>query len=105
MSVVTLSQAKAHLEVIGDDQDDKIQGYIDAAERYAEQFMGRELGPWEEPDSSSSEPPVPADVVQAILLLVADFYEHREAAFVGTIYTRNPAAESLMHFHRKGLGV
>lgn len=108
MSWVTVEQAREHLEVIGTDQDAKIQRYIDAAEAYAAQYMGRDLQPWESPDSNSSssvaaEPP--EDVRVAILMLVADLFENRTVGITGTTYAKNPAAENLMHFHRKGLGV
>jgi hypothetical protein len=103
MSIVSIELARSHLEVIGTSQDAKIQQYLSAAEAYAEQYMNRPLQPWEI-TSQSSEVPVPPDVVQAILLILADFFENREAGG-SQPYNRNPAAEALMHFHRKGLGV
>lgn len=108
MSWVTLAQARAHLEVIGTDQDAKIQLFIDAAESYAQQYMGRDLRPWESPDSNSSssvasEPP--EDVRVAILMLVADYFENRTVGVTGTIFSENPAAAQMLHFHRRGLGV
>lgn len=55
----------------------------------------------------SSEPydPVPPSVVQAILLLVGDYYENRTAGIVGTIHADNPAVINLLNFHRIGLGI
>lgn len=112
MSIVTLARARAHVYATHHDDDALIQHYIDAAEDYAAKFMGRasleEL--LVEPDSSaeqSSEAPsrLPAPVEQAVLLLVGDYYALREAQVIGTILTKNPAAESLMHFYRTGLGV
>lgn len=112
MSVVTLEEAKEHLEVIDDDQDAKIQRYIDAAERFVEQYLDRSLVPWcddeeecSESSEASSESAVPADVRHAILLVVGDFLILREASLTGTIYAKNPAMEYLLHFHRKGLGI
>lgn len=108
MSWVTVAQAREHLEVIGTDQDAKIQRFIDAAEGYAQQYMGRPLQPWESPDSNSSSSVAvapPEDVRVAILMLVADYFENRTVGVTGTIYSENPAAEKMLHFHRKGLGV
>lgn len=55
----------------------------------------------------SSEPndPVPASVIQAIKLIVADYYENRTAGIVGTTYTQNPAAENLLWQQRIGMGI
>lgn len=130
MSYVTLEQAKAHLLVIHDSDDVLIQQNLDAAEDYAANYMNRPniadnpVNPWVRNQGSvadwlvpahcrplppvvSSElvDPVPKSVVQAILLLVGDYYENRTATIVGTIATPNPAAENLLWFHRVGLGI
>ncbi|MBB1060422.1 head-tail connector protein [Marilutibacter spongiae] len=118
MSYVTLAEAKKHLLVIHDDDDEIIQQYIDAAESYAAGYMNRasiadeQECPWLFADgcvssSSSSEPlgEVPAGVKQAVLLLVGEYYENRTQGVTGTIYSKMPAVESLLHQHRVGLGV
>jgi Phage QLRG family, putative DNA packaging. len=117
MSYVTLAEAKAHLLVIHNFDDTLIQQNIDAAEAYAANYMNRpaiEDNPhctWLRnqpvPAVTSSEPndPVPKSVVQAILLLTADYWENRTATIVGTIATPNPAAENLLWFHRIGMGI
>ncbi|MGQ4661341.1 head-tail connector protein [Lysobacter sp. F6437] len=120
MSLVTLAEAKKHLAVIHTSDDDLIQINIDAAESYAASYMGRrslegvQECPWIIADgcacesssesSSESEQPVPAAVKQAVLLLVGEYYENRQQGVTGTIYTKLPAVESLLHFHRVGLG-
>lgn len=48
--------------------------------------------------------PVPREVVQAILLYTADYYEHRTAGSNGNVF-KNPAAEALLHFYRLDIGV
>lgn len=108
MSVVTLSLAKQHIAVTHIADDVLIQQCIDAAEAYAARFMGYES--LDELAAVDSEQPsagavLPADVVRAVLLLAADYYNLREAQVLGTSITKNPAAENLLHFHRKGLGV
>ena len=132
MSYVTLAQAKAHLLVIHDSDDTLIQQNIDAAEAYAANYMNRpdiadnpvntwqrnqgSVCDWKQPappvpcvcseDVVSSEPadPVPKSVVQAILLLVGDYYENRTANVTGSL-TENPSANNLLEFHRIGLGI
>lgn len=119
MSYVSLEEAKRHLYVTHDQDDTLIQAYIDAAESYAASFMNRSSidGPQECPwhvgpgcddcssEPASSEPGVPAGVKQAVMLLIGDYYNLREAQITGTILTANPAADALLHFHRVGLGV
>ena len=121
MSYVTLEEAKKHLAVLHNADDDLIQINIDAAESYAASYMnrnsiqGEQVCPWRMPDgcacddssSSSSEPSadVPTAVKQAVLLLVGEYYENRTQGVTGTIYTKLPAVEALLHFHRVGLGV
>ena len=134
MSYVTLEQAKAHLLVIHDFDDQVIRDCIDAAESYAATYMNRPeiednpvnpwkrnrgtiaewarpintcAGVWREQPVVSSEPndPVPASVIQALKLIIADYYENRTAGIVGTIYTANPAAENLLNQQRIGWGV
>jgi len=107
MSIVTLERAKAHVYATHDADDELLQHYIDAAEDYAAQFMGRESldelleEVYSEPPS---EPVLPASVEQAVLLLVGDYYALREAQVTGTILVQNPAAEALLHFYRVGMG-
>lgn len=121
MSYVSLAEAKKHLEVFHNSDDALIQINIDAAESYAASFMNRRAitdeqeCPWlvadgcvcEVSSEPSSEPGsvVPAAVKQAILLLVGEYFENRTQGVTGTIYTKLPAAEALLHFHRVGLGV
>lgn len=132
MSYVTVEQAKMHLLVIHDADDELIQQNIDAAEMYAANYMNRPdiaddpVNPWRrnqgsladwlrpvndcrpyQPAAVSSEEPdpVPKSVVQAVLLLTSDFYENRTVGVVGTIFTDNPAAHNLLWPHRVGMGI
>ena len=100
MSVITLEEAKAHLRVLESEENDLIQKYIDAAEAHVSKYLERPLDPWNEEGD-----PTPDNVKQAILLAVGDFYENREARFIGTIQTNNPAFEALLHWDRAHLGL
>jgi hypothetical protein len=133
MSYLTLEQAKAHLLVIHDSDDVAIQEYLDAAESYAATYMNRPaiednpvnpwrtnsgtLAEWSAPlndcrryaqsEVVSSEPnnPVPASVVQAIKLILCDYYENRTAGIAGVSFTTNPAADNLLNQQRIGMGI
>lgn len=71
MTAVTLTSIKAHLRIVGTDDDELLGDYIEAAEEFTAQFVG--------PITSSS----PASIRQAVRLLVGNFYEHREDTLVG----------------------
>ena len=47
----------------------------------------------------------PASVQAAVLLIVGDLYENREAVVTGTIVARNPTVDRLLHMYSVGLGV
>lgn len=74
MSIVTLSLAKAHMNIDGTADDDLITLYIDAAEAFLSNYIGRALADID---------PVPGDLKLAVLKLVAFHYEQREAVGFG----------------------
>jgi len=74
MSIVTLALAKAHMNVDGTADDELITLYIDAAEAYLSNYIGKQL---------SDIDPLPADLKLAALKLVAFHYEQREAVGFG----------------------
>ncbi len=71
MSIVSLSLAKAHMNIDHDADDELISLYIDAAEAWLSNSVG--------PKTFASLNPLPADLKLAALKLVAFYYEHREA--------------------------
>ena len=74
MSIITVEDAKAHLNVTADTDDALIAAKIDAAEAW----VGRWLAT---PFADMAE--VPADLKEAVRLLVGHLYENREATVVG----------------------
>jgi uncharacterized phage protein (predicted DNA packaging) len=75
VTVLTVEDLKAHLNVVGDDDDTLIEGKIEAAEELVAAYIGQ--------DDLADMDPVPATVKEAVRLLVAHWYEQREAAVVG----------------------
>ena len=65
--MLTLYEAKAHLRIDHNDEDELLQAYMDAAEQSVADYLGIEL-----PSA------MPAPVRAAILLRVGDLYENRE---------------------------
>ncbi|NMY56771.1 head-tail connector protein [Pseudomonas sp. WS 5051] len=65
--MTTLDEAKLHLRVDHDAEDEYLRGLILAAETHVGMYLGDTL-----PD------PMPAPIKAAILLLVGDLYENRE---------------------------
>ena len=84
---VTLEEAKKHLRVEHDDEDDLIQGLITTAREYCEGFQNISLISGED----GGDPPlVSARVKLAMLLLLTHWYEHREAVNIGNITSEVP---------------
>lgn len=74
MSIVSLSLAKAHMNIVGNDDDELIGVYIGAAVAYLSNYIGRPLADLD---------PFPDDLKLAVLKLVAFHYEQREAVGFG----------------------
>lgn len=87
MALVTLTLAKRHLRVMHTDDDAEIEAYLAAAETIVTEYLDREVygsvddSPPGEPNSGDDGTAIevtPA-ITAAILLLLGDLYEHREA--------------------------
>lgn len=74
MSIVSLSLAKAHLNIDGNADDELITLYTGAAETWLGNYIGKAL---------SAIDPLPDDLKLAVLKLVAFYYEQREAVGFG----------------------
>lgn len=126
---VTLVEAKAHLRLDHDADDLLVQGLITAAREIVERQTGWALAAasyeWT-PEGARTEPlpigpgeitseegastilfttvpgPAPAALKAAMLLLVADLYENREASSDKPL-TGNPALQTLMFPYRRVL--
>jgi uncharacterized phage protein (predicted DNA packaging) len=75
MSTVTLSLAKAHLNLDGNGDDELLELYVDAAETWLGNYIGKPLADFD---------PVPGDLKLAVLKLASFYYEQREAVAFGT---------------------
>jgi len=74
MSVVALSLAKAYSNIVGNEDDELLQLFIDAAETWLGNYIGKPLAEFD---------PIPADLKRAVLMLVAFYFEQREAVAYG----------------------
>ncbi len=104
---ITLDQAKTHLRVYHNEDDEYITSLISAARVYAENFQNRNLVKKSEDDVEGEDYFTPSELeIQAMVLLVADFYLHRESTQIQTKYTTGElptAAKQLLWFNRKVL--
>ncbi|SDF69690.1 Phage gp6-like head-tail connector protein [Onishia taeanensis] len=105
--LIPLSTIKTHLRLDPDpdsELDPELERLLAVAIDHASQYLGRSI-PWDDPATSSSESILPASVEQALLILVAEYFENREQHVTGTIVQENPTVERLLHFYRIGLGI
>lgn len=84
--LLELAEAKAHLRVDSNDENDLIQLYTDAAVQACLTYCDLKLVP------QGAEPSFKA----AALLNLGDLYGSREAVVIGTISSMNPTAENLL---------
>jgi uncharacterized phage protein (predicted DNA packaging) len=85
--MVTLDEMKAHLRIVGNEEDELLTLYGHAAAEYVREYT---RSPWDYG--------VPFSVKAAVLLLVGDFYENREAQ--GPALHENKTVERLLWPHR-----
>lgn len=103
--ILSLAEIKDHLRLDGADDaqlDLQLERLELAAIDYASQYIGRSI-PWTCEDGKVQ--PVPESVKQALLLLISDFFEHRENTVVGASVNDTEYIDRLLHFYRVGLGV
>lgn len=93
MTLVTLLEAKNHLRVTDNQENDLINIYIAAAEDYIGKFLNDE----DYPNAFS--------IKAAALLIIGDLYQNREAQIVGTIVSDNPTVQRLLYPYRQGIGI
>lgn len=91
MSITSLEAVKVHLRVDHNDEDVLIQSYIDAAENHVNNWCNRN-------DPFSEFPPA---IHAAVLLIVGDLYENREAQSYGKELYPNRTVELLIQPYRK----
>ena len=97
--LISLEEIKQHLRIDNDDStelDAELTAFYAAAVEYAEDYTSTEIG---------SE--MRATMRQAILLMIGDFYENREAlgASRKEMHEHNTTVDRLLWFNRVSLGV
>jgi uncharacterized phage protein (predicted DNA packaging) len=94
VTAVSLDLAKAHMKVDGTAEDELITLYIDAAETWAANYIGKPLADFD---------PVPADIKHAVLKLVSYYYEVRSLATYGLSVDMAPqGVASILDSYREG---
>lgn len=78
MTIITLDDAKAHMNVTSNADDGLIADKIAAAEAWIGQYIGTPLADFD---------PAPEPLKEAARQLVAHLYENREATIVGVTMT------------------
>lgn len=78
MTILTVADAKAHLNLTTDTDDALIGDKIAAAEAWIAAYIGADLE-----DEEVFEDGLPEPLKEAIRQLVAHFFENREASLVG----------------------
>ncbi|MBS0237085.1 MAG: phage gp6-like head-tail connector protein [Proteobacteria bacterium] len=102
MSIISLADVKAHMNVTVDDDDALIQSKIAAAEEWVGNYTGKSLSSY-----ASATPPaeVPESLKEAVRQLVAWLYQNREASIatqnITVVLETSPGLFDLMRPHRE----
>lgn len=97
MSIISIEDAKAHMNVTADDDDTLIAAKIEAAEGWIAKFIGTALN-----DATSFPDGTPEPLKEAVRQLVAHLYENREATLAGiTMSDVSPGLFDLMAPYRE----
>ena len=101
--MIPLAAVKAHLRVEHDDEDGKIQGYIEAAISAFESWTNRTLVADEAslPTPIGNSMVITKGVYQGALMLIGHWYANAESVVIGTTTSQVPmATEALWKPHR-----
>lgn len=99
--MIDLAVVKKHLRVEHNDEDDLIQGYLDAAVSAFETWSNRTLVAEVQENSPANAIAITPSIIQGALLLVAQWYAHRESVLTGSSVTTFPmATQALWLPHR-----
>ena len=101
--MIDIAAVKAHLRVEHDDEDAKIQGYIDAAISAFESWSNRTLVPDAAalPDPVGNALVISKGIQQGAFMLIGHWYANAEAVVIGTITAQVPlATQALWQPHR-----
>ena len=100
---LTKEQVKLNLRIDHDDEDDLIEGLIDAAFEAFEQSTNRKLYVVGEviPEDVGNGMHVSKSIIQGAHMLIGHWYANRESVVLGTISTHLPqATDCLWKRHR-----
>ena len=84
MAIVALADMKAELGIIGSTDDAIITQKIDAAQAHLDALLGYSIEDRYPPtEDSPPAPTAPADLIAAVKMLAAGWFENRESSLVG----------------------
>lgn len=97
--IVTVSEAKIHLRVTNNAEDDLIGQHIDTAGEWITNYLNRDI-----PGMGDSPVTVPKSIKDACLLIVNNLFQNREGMTEKDL-KKNPTIENLLYFYRVRIGI
>ncbi len=93
VDIVTLEEAKGQLQILGADEDDRVQMLIEIATEHVCKIL------------DDANPPPAKPIKGAVLLLIGELDANRTALITGTIVEKNPLFMQMLQPYRKRIGV
>lgn len=98
MAIVTVDDFKMQSRVDGDEENDSLQLMLDAAQAHINRLLGFKI---EAIYGGDSQPTVPPDLQQCVLLLATHWYEFREAGTTDEVKSIPFGVEAIVNEHRE----
>ncbi|HDR1425108.1 head-tail connector protein [Pasteurella multocida] len=86
--MLNLDLVKLHCRIDSDDEDDLLRSYILSAISYIQSQLNRNLHNESVPDSDPTGIVINPSIQQAMLMIIAHWYEHRESVVLGSVTSK-----------------
>ncbi len=96
--IISLEEAKMHLRIEHDEEDEYLTGLILQAQAAAEDYCRISFEPYLNEDGVESDPPEPVHL--ALLLFVGFYYENRDIPDMTTYKAMRMAFDALLYPYR-----
>ncbi|HDR1007467.1 head-tail connector protein [Pasteurella multocida] len=86
--MLNLDLIKLHCRIDSDDEDELLESYVNSAKSYIQSQLNRKLHSESVPASDPTGILINPSIQQAMLMIIAHWYEHRESVVLGSVTSK-----------------